>query len=83
MPWLGGGRRLWPRAKYTATFAGLFTRALSLILLLVPREADSAALSMGSRHLFQQKTKRRLDRETLARLEKGEAKLHCAGLASG
>lgn len=31
----------------------------------------------------QQKTKRRLDRETLARLEKGDARIHCAGLASG
>lgn len=57
MPWFCGGRRFWPRAKCTATFAGLFTRALRLILLLVPREADSAALSMGSQHLFSRRHK--------------------------
>lgn len=57
MPWFCGGRRFWPRAKCTAAFAGLFTRALRLILLLVPREADSAALSMGSRHLFSRRHK--------------------------
>lgn len=57
MPWFCGGRRFWPRAKCTATFAGLFTRALRLILLLVPREADSAALSMGSQHLFSRRQK--------------------------
>lgn len=57
MPWFCGGRRFWPRAKCTATFAGLFTRALRLILLLVPREADSAALSMRSQHLFSRRQK--------------------------
>lgn len=45
MAWLGDGRRRWPRAKYTVTFAGV---------LLVLGEADCDGPSGGSQHLFWQ-----------------------------
>lgn len=42
MPWLGGGRRLWPRAKYTANLCRLVCKDFGSSPRVGPPEADSA-----------------------------------------